>query len=253
MLCCPQCGIVQPQYYRVKKRKCYACMDCGHHIYPLTGTIFGKTHVPLRLWFYAIYLFSTSKHGYAAKELQRQLGVTYKTAWRMCKQIRLLMRQEALLLRGEVEADEAYIGGRRRSSNRFSNKVPLLGVVERRGKVLVVVTDHASASTAMPFLRASVQAGSILHTDESSIYSRAHREFDHHKVSHSAHEYVRDDDYTNTIEGVWGLLKPGLTGTHRSVSKKYLQSYVNERVWHYNHRKELTSPLLLAAALKRLK
>jgi transposase len=234
---CPKCGVVSPKYHKVKKRKSYACQDCGNQIYPLAGTIFAYSKTSLVLWFYALYLFSTSRNGVAARELQRQLGVTYKTAWRMARQIRLLMGQDTEKLSGIVEADEAYIGGRRRSSNRYSNKTPLLGVVERKGRVRVVATDHASASTAIPFLRGNVEQGATLNTDESRIYSRAKRYFEHDTVQHGTYEFVRDDTYTNSIEGFWGLLKPSLTGTHRAVSKAYLQQYVNEHAWRYNHRK----------------
>lgn len=250
---CPGCGVVDPKYYRVKKRKSYACMDCGHQIYPLAGTIFHRSHVSLKLWFYAIYLFSTSKHGVSAMELQRQLGVTYKTAWRMARQVRLLMHQEALILQGEVEADEAYIGGRRRMSNRWSNKVPLLGAVERHGKVKVRVSDVASTPRVTAFIAESVARGSILHTDESPLYIRSSKVYERRAVKHGRFEFVRGENYTNTIEGFWGLLKPALVSTHRSVSKRHLQLYVDERVWHYNHRQQPAYALLLEAAGKRLR
>jgi transposase-like protein len=250
---CSGCGVVDPKYHRVHKRKSYACQDCGYQIYPLAGTIFHKSRTPLRLWFYAIYQFSVSKNGISAKELERQLGVTYKCAWRMARQIRLLMKQEAMLLQGVVEADEAYIGGRRRSSNRWSNKAPLLGAVERGGKVRVAVTNTATTVNVNAFLAASVVVGSTLQTDESHLYHQAEKTYTRKAVNHGAHNYVDGDNYTNTIEGFWGLLKPALVGTHRSVSKKYLQLYVNERVWHYNHRQQPVYALLVAEASKQLR
>lgn len=247
LACCPFCGVVKAEFIRVKGRKCYSCVHCRSQLFPMAGTIFQKSTTSLWSWFYAIYLFSVSRNGVAANELERQLGICHETAWRMANRIRSAMSQGDTQLFGVVEADEAFIGGRRRSSNRYSNKTPLLGVVERKGRARVVVTDHASATTAIPFLKANVAKGTILHTDESGIYNRAHQTFEHHKVKHSDHEYVRGDDYTNTIEGFWGLFKPSLNGTHRSVSKKWLQLYVNEAVWKYNHRGQPLYPLLIEA------
>lgn len=252
--CCPGCGVIKGQFHRIRKRRCYACADCRYQVYPTAGTIMHRSTTSLKTWFTAIYLFSVSKNNVSALELQRHLGVTYKCAWRIGHSIRVGMsREETDPLRGIVEADEAYIGGRRRSSNRFSNKTPLLGVVERGGRVRIEVASGANASTAIPFLRANVAVGSILHTDESRIYNRAFKTFHHYTVAHSKYEFVRGEDYTNTIEGVWGLLKPSWNGTHRSVSKKYMQFYANEFVWRYNRRNEpQLFPLLLVAAAQPL-
>src|SRR3989344_5492634 len=118
---CPKCG-AETKFYRVKKRQCYACMHCGYQLHPLAQTIFRKSETPLKSWFYAIYLFSVSKNGVSAKELERHLGVTYKTAWRMAKQIRLLMQQDVEQLTGTVEVDETYIGGRTTWAKKYQNK-----------------------------------------------------------------------------------------------------------------------------------
>ncbi len=246
---CAKCGVVGARFYRVKNRRSFACVHCRHQIYPTAGTIYHKTTTPLTSWFFAIYLFSTSRNGVSALELQRHIGVTYKTAWRMCKQIRSTMKQDPRKLRGVVEADEAYIGGRRRSSNRFSNKTPLLGVVQRNGRVRVLVTDSASATTALPFLRGAIAKNVTLITDESRIYFRAKQDFSHTTVNHSKGDYVRDSIYTNTLEGFWGILKPSLDGTYRSVSKQHLQLYVDEFAWRYNNRGQQLYPLLWRSAV----
>ena len=117
---CRKCG-VEATFHRMTERRAYACSACGDHLYPTAGTIFEDTRTPLQLWFYAIYLFCTTRHGVSGKELQRQLGVTYKTAWRMGTKIRELMteRQGLAMLKGHVEADEAYIGGRRPGAKWF--------------------------------------------------------------------------------------------------------------------------------------
>ena len=107
---CPGCSR-KSRFYRVKSRKCYACQVCGYQLHPLADTIFHKSETPLKSWFYAIYLFANSKNGVSAKELERQLGVTYKTAWRIAKQIRVLFKSPARKLSHTVEIDDTYIRG----------------------------------------------------------------------------------------------------------------------------------------------
>lgn len=245
---CPKCA-AETKFYRVKKRQCYACKWCGYQLHPLSGTIFRQSSTPLTNWFYVIYQFSTSKNGVAAKKIERDLGVTYKTAWRMCKQVRLLMQQGTEKLTGTVEADETYIGGKSDNIHRFKNKTPVLGLVEKKGSVKAVVA-HADATNAIPFMKANVTEGSTIHTDESRIYHRVKRDFYHETVNHSAKEYARGDVHTNTIEGFWGQLKNSLKGTHHYVSPKYLQSYVNEFVFRYNYRDVAVCLVLLERASK---
>ena len=246
---CPNCG-GEAKFYKLKNRKCYSCQHCRYQLHPLAKTIFHKSRTPLQSWFFIMYLFHTSRNGVSAMEIQRHLNVRYKTALRMGRQIRQLMKQGNDMLAGITEVDECYIGGRRRSTTRYENKVPVLGAVQRKGKVRVAVTDHANATTAMGFVKANVKTGSVLNTDGSKLYSRAHKLYDHRKVEHGVHEYVRDDDYTNTVEGFWGLLKPSLNGTYRVVSKTHLQSYVNEFVYRYNLRGEVIWPALLEQAAR---
>jgi transposase len=249
LTCCPNCGVIAAEFYRVAGRRCFACVHCRHQLHPTAGTVMHKSTTPLRYWFLLFYQFSISKNGISAKEIQRDLGVTYKCAWRLAKQVRSVMQPDKKPLKGIVEADEAYIGGRRRSSNRFSNKTPLLGVVERKGRVRVMVSDVASTKRVTDFLVANVLAGSVLNTDESLLYNRAANIYKRQTVKHGGFEFVRKDVHSNTIEGFWGNFKPYLDGTHRSVSKQHLQLYVNEAVWKYNHRQEPhLFHLLLAAA-----
>lgn len=252
---CLKCGVVSPKYYHVRGRKCYECNDCGYQISPLANTIFHKSETPLTKWFYAIYLFSVGKNGVSAKEIERHLGVTYKTAWRMAKQIRFMMQQSNNPLSGIVEADETYIGGKRKLDQKFSNKTAVVGIVEKKkgiGKVKAFTTQQANATVTLPFLRANIVSDSILHTDEGRIYSRVKRDFTHKFVNHSKLEYVRSGIHTNTIEGFWGQLKRSLDGTYHCVSPKYLQLYVNEFVYRYNHRDVAAFPVLMEAAAKRV-
>lgn len=248
---CPRCGVIDTKFYRVKKRQCYACMHCGYQLHPLAATIFRKSSTSLTNWFHAIYLFSVAKNGISAKELERHLGVTYKTAWRMCKQIRLLMQQDREMLSGTVEADETYIGGVKRGhKTKFDNKTAVVGIVEKGGMAKAFATKHANATNTIPFLKANIAQGSVIHTDESRIYTRVKRDFDHAFVNHSKYQYVKAGVSTNTIEGFWGQLKRSIDGTYHSVSPKYLQSYVNEFVFRYNFRGVSVGPVLLELAAK---
>lgn len=248
---CPACGVVDAKFYKVKKRQCYSCEWCGYQLHPLAGTIFRKTTTPLTDWFYAIYQFSTSKNGVSAKKLERDLGVTYKTAWRMCKQIRLLMQQEANKLIGTVEVDETYIGGKGNLKNWSKKKTGVFGVTERGGQAKAVVAyNGVNATTAIPFLKANVEQGSKVMSDESRIYNRVKRDYIHAFVTHKTKQYVNGDIHTNSIEGFWGNMKNAISGTYHCVSPKYLQSYVNEFVFRYNFRDVAVCPVLLELAAK---
>jgi transposase len=248
---CPHCGVIGTKYYKVKDRKCFECKECGHQIYPLAGTIFHKSDTPLTKWFFAIYLFANSKNGVSAKELERHLGVTYKCAWRIAKQIRRLMQQNHDKLTGIVEADETYIGGRSNNENRFLNKTAIVGIAQRKGQARAIVAD-ADATTAIPYLRSNITSSTTVFTDESRIYSRVKREFRHEFVNHSKKEFGRGNVNTNTIEGFWSQLKRSLHGTYHAVSPKYLQLYVNEFVFRYNYREISCYPLLLELAAKQV-
>lgn len=149
---CPNCGVTDTKFYRVRGRKCYACMHCGYQLHPLAETIFHKSSTPLKSWFYAIYLFSVSKNGVAAKELERHLGVTYKTAHRMAHQIRSLMADDSQIGGpGKIiEADETYFG--KKDPRGMHNKTPVMGAVERGGEVRAVVVDVASTARSKKFL-----------------------------------------------------------------------------------------------------
>lgn len=256
LVACAKCGVVNPRYYRVRGRKCYACNDCGYQISPLANTIFHKSDTSLKKWFYAIYLFGVGKNGVSAKEIERHLGVTYKTAWRMAKQIRLMMDQGGSPLSGIVEIDETYIGGRRRGNpGKFDNKTAIIGMVEKQkgsGQVKAIATKRADATVALPFIRSMAKSGTEIQTDESRIYHRVKLEYVHRFINHSKEEYSRDGISTNTIEGFWGQLKRSIDGTYHSVSPKYLQLYVNEFVYRYNHRTEAAFPALMEVAVRRV-
>lgn len=224
-------------YYRVSTRMCYS-NSAGNQIYPLKGTIFERSSTPLTLWFHAIFLFYVSKNGISAAELQRQLGVTYKTAFRMGHKIRSVMKQGDNILTGIVEADETYIGGKNKQKEKFSKKAVVFGMVERKGQAKALHVPHRGTEILIPNLVKHVSKEAHLMTDEARVYQKTPKVgFSKHSyVKHGKGHYVRGDVYTNSVEGFWGLLKPSLMGTHRGVSKKYLQKYLDEHVWRYNQR-----------------
>ncbi len=243
---CPKCH--KQGFYKVSHRKCYACAWCGHQIYPLSGTIFHKSSTKLTNWFYALFLFSASKNGVSAKELERHLGVTYKCAWRMAKQIRILMSQNKDILEGIIEADETYIGGKATSENRFDNKASVLGVVERKGRAKVRRVENIDSHTVTKYLKQNIDSQSHLMTDESPVYDKT--PYQRESVKHRVKEFVRGNVHTNSIEGLWSLIKRSIDGTYHCVSERHLQHYLDEFVFHYNHRKSKQS--IFSLLLKRL-
>lgn len=235
---CVHCG-VERKHYRVTGRTAYACHACGNHIYPLSGTIFHKSTTSLRTWFYVIRLMSSTRVGVSAKHIQRETGVTYKTAWRMMKQIRKLMA-ETINLSGAVEIDEAHFGGSDENKPkhlRGRRKTPVLGMVERDGRVVAQVIPDAKTGTLVKAVRKTIEAGSFITTDEYNPYTAvAHNHYSHVTVNHSK-GYVVDGAHTNTIEGFWSLVKRGISGVYYQVGVEYLQSYLNEYAFRWNRRR----------------
>ena len=245
---CRTCGEVL-KHHRLNGRKAFSCQRCGTHVYPLAGTIFEKSRTPLKSWFYAMYLMSTTRMGISAKQLERELGVTYKTAWRMFRQIRTLMDEDGGRLSGTVEVDETFVGGKPRNRQprkgaRLSSdptaKKPVVGMVERGGDVKAWVAPNVRSATIRPLMEAHIMPASMVYTDEARQYGLVRRSgYQHRRINHSANVYVDGDVHTNTIEGFWSLLKNGIRGAHRMVGRDYLQSYVNEYTFRYNHRDDV--------------
>lgn len=250
---CPKCKKTS-SFYKINKRRAYAC-SCGYQVYPAKNTIFYKSSTSLTSWFFAIYLMSSAKNGVSAKELQRHLGVSYKTALRMAHKIRSLMKQDNSMLEGVVEIDEMYVGGnpRRNLRKRYIRKTPVIGMVARGGQSRVKVVEEAETRTALKFIKDNIKVGSTIMSDGSGIYRGKLKKlgFQHSIVKHSVNEYVRGDVYTNGIEGLWSQIKRSIHGTYHAVSPKHLQSYVDEFVYQYNHR-ALKASSLFETLLVRL-
>jgi transposase len=230
-------------HHRVKSRPSYSCQFCGHHVHPTAGTIFHKSSTSLHLWFQGIYLMSSTRCGISAKQLGREIGVNYKTALRMFHKVRdLLGAGEFALLSGDVEMDETFLNPTRRlgdgplHSGRSPKERVIIGAVERGGRVIARHVPRASADEADKHLAAFVLPAANIFTDESNIYSHVSDTNYHQRVKHSARVYVDGDAGTQSIEGFWSLFKRGLNGVYHSVSTKYLQGYIDEYAFRYNHR-----------------
>lgn len=247
---CPKCGQLGT-LNRLSKMPAYTC-NCGHHIHPMAGTPFERTRTPLQKWFYAMYLFTTTRNGVSAKELQRQLDVTYKTAWRIGHEIRKYMGwvDGDTPLGGTVEVDKAWLGGHRPQERRNENKSIVLGMVERGGEIITRVVNTRKEGHVVPHIIANVKRGTQVYSDESSTFAKLDREgFHHDHVNHESREYARGPVHTNTIEAFWLWLKNSIAGTHVWVSGKHLPSYLGEFEFRFNLRKNphLMFPLLLQA------
>ena len=239
---CPKCRR-KSRWFRFQAERAYACQWCGHHLHPTVGTPFEDSRTPLQFWFYAIYLFTTSRHGVPAKELERQLGVTYKTAWRMAHLIRKHMEtvDGEWPLFGEVEADETYVGGKAHGKGRHyvGNKAIVFGMLERDGQMMTKVVPSNSSKTLCPIIEENVMPGATVHTDELRSYNALSKKgYKHESVNHGAGEYVRGNSHVNGVENFWSHLKNGIRGTHVHVSKKHLHKYAKEFEYRFNSRKQ---------------
>lgn len=268
---CNHCGSLKV-HQRPTRLRIFQCNDCHNDFSIFKGTIFEQSTTPLVKWFYTIHLFLNAKKGVSGLQLQRELGVTYKTAWRMLKQIRLAMNVDDLknTFDNVVEIDETYVGGKPRKGgdakrhygayDKWSKKTPVVGVKDREKKMVYakVTLPEAGAKglkakQLLNVLKESTKEGSTVMTDEAGgYYLVSLNNYRHHTINHSK-GYVRDKGYihTNGIESFWSTLKRGLYGIYHSVSVKYLQLYVNEFCFRYNNRTnpEIFNQLLIKSIM----
>jgi len=235
------CGGKYSRLRGKENRKKFQCSKCRFQIAPMSNTIFEKSTTDLTLWFHAIFVFSNAKSGISAKEIERQLGVTYKTAWRILRLIRQSLSQGNYKLRGDVEMDEAYMGGRgdggknnKNQSKVMANKAKVIGAVERGGDMRVQHVPALQAEVIQDFIEENIDTNNTrLLTDRSNRYGSGYQR---QTVHHAKKQYVLGDVHVNNIESFWAHVKRSVKGTHKVVSKKYLQSYLDAFVFHYNNR-----------------
>ncbi|MCY4434988.1 MAG: IS1595 family transposase [bacterium] len=250
---CPHCGSLHVARKREGKRVGrWNCHDCKSSFNVLSGTVMQKTKIPLQKWFLAIALIVNAKKSLSSHQLARDLEMHQNSAWYLMQRIRAAMAaNQGDFLRGIVEADETFLGGKPRKRNRRGSRKPakrgrgtdktaVIGAVERGGKVKAMVTDDLSGRGILRFIRDSVDPeGSILISDEYAAYQAVQPYMPHLAVNHQEHYSDRSGGHTNTIEGFWGLLKRAWYGQHHHYSKDFSPLYVAESSWKYNHRKDV--------------
>jgi transposase-like protein/IS1 family transposase len=239
---CPDCERERTFRRYDTGRQSWCCTACGHHTYPTAGTIFAKSSTSLHLWFYAMYLMTSTRCGVSAKELERAMGVSYRTAWRMLNKIRNeLMTDDGEPLTGQVEIDEMSPDGKPRKGYlapgtkaerhseamklAYRSRATVLAAVERGGRVKATVVPGRRGPHIHKQVIEWVRPESIVYTDEWPAYNRLGEHFaSHSRVRHGSGEYVIGDAYTNTIESFFGHVKPSIRGTYKKVSHRWLQA-----------------------------
>jgi transposase-like protein len=255
---CPRCG--SDKISRIAARRQFDCDGCRYQFSVRVGTLFHDSKLPLWKWFLAIYLMSESKKGVSANQLKRVLDVSGKTAWYLCHRIRAAMKDDGeVMLRGIVEGDETYVGGKRTgfknkqeaAKGRLSNKSIVLGAIERGGKIKLKVVDDTDQETIHAFLEGCISDEAV------AIYTDSHRSYRgigdedtvHAFVNHAADEWVRGDVHTNTVESAWSLFDRAVIGSYHKLSKKHLAAYLDEFAFRFNNRE---NPFLFRDTLLRL-
>lgn len=243
---CPHCG--STRVYHFKDDRTHKCGDCRKRFSIRAGTIFEDSKLPLRKWMLAIWMITSHKKGIASTQLAKDIGITQKSAWFVTHRLREAARTQSFNrpLRDDVESDETFIGGKEKNKHRSKRtggkqggkgKIAVLGMLERGGELRTMVTPSLRAGDVQGAIRANVEKGSGLYTDEHPSFTGLRKDFDHLRVNHSAGEYVRSMIiHTNGIEGVWALFKRQITGTHHYLSPKHIARYLGEMTWRFNLR-----------------
>lgn len=245
---CPHCGSISKYHYRLTKNGkfegLYKCKDCRKRFTVRIGTMFEDSNLPLKKWFYAIYIFLSHKKGISSVQLAKDIQVTLKTAWFMLSRIRRNMKDDDTNFDDMTQADETYVGGKCRKHGKgtqgrsLKEKTPVFGMVSG-GKVYAQVVPNAKAETLLPIIDEHVKKGSTIITDGLASYNSLSENYTHKVIPHSEKIYCVDGFHTNSIEGFWSHIKRGILGIYHMVSKKHLPKYCKEFVFRYNTR-ELT-------------
>lgn len=247
---CPRCG--HDKVYGLRRKNIFRCAQCKINFSITVGTIFENTKLPLRVWFGAIWLITNHPKGIASTTLAKDLGITQKSAWFVLHRLRHAARTQSfntprsqMRMRGKVEVDETYVGGkainkhgsRSGTLGGSGDKTPVVGAVERGGKVVAKVLKRANSEELQGFIHETVSPrAELLVTDAHLAYSNLRGFPQHEVVNHQRGEWRRGDAHTNSIESIWALLKRQIVGTHHWISPKHLQKYVDEMTWRLNRR-----------------
>lgn len=253
---CPRCHGAAVELETEKQL--FYCKECDYQFSVTSGTVFNDTHLPLIKWFAATLLLCEAKKGMSACQIQRTLGMSYKTAWYLCHRIRAAMAEsEKLMLSGKIEMDETYVGGKGHglaSRGRGTKKRPVLGIRQRNGELRLFHAKEVTGRSLEKFLRDNVgEDVEVFFTDELNIYRgvamRTGLNGKHRVVQHGTGEYVRGDAHTNTVESAFSLFKRGLRGSWHKLSAKHLQAYLEEMTFRFNRRK---NPNLFVDTLRHM-
>ena len=249
---CPHCGVVSKSHYKISPKGYFnglrKCTECRKRFTVTVGTMFEGSHIPLKKWFIAIYIFSSHKKGISSLQLHRDLGVTQKTAWFMLGRLRNTFKTKTKIKFSDpTQADETFVGGKNKNRHAhkkvkdsqgrsFKDKTPVFGLLSN-GQVNTQVVPDTKATTLKPIIAEMVEKGSIIVTDEWGAYNGLSSDYQHEVLKHNDGEFVNGKNFhTNSVEGFWSLLKRGIFGIYHSASPKHLNTYCDEFSYRYNSR-----------------
>jgi transposase-like protein len=259
---CPYCNSTKSSRKTQEFR--HTCHNCKRSYSVLVGTLFESTKLPITKWFFAIHLITNAKKGISSLQLARDLHVNKNTAWFLQKRIRQAMKDEDCILSGIIEIDETYVGGSISNKNYFTklksgkyhktgmeHMVPVLGMIQRKGKIILKVLEKASGIEIKPYIKTKVTPGSTIITDGFGGYYGLNDHFENHIIlNHSKYKRSINQYNTSTLEGFWTLVKRSFIGQYHKISKDHLQDYLNELAFKYNNRKINMFNLLVANLLE---